>query len=79
MDTATHSSVIVSASPAARRAGMRDSEWRAAIKFDSSYTSWVIMSDGMGVGAGLVFFSVTGGLMGWLVLFLSMIDRYLVC
>lgn len=64
MDTATNSSVIVNDSPAARRAGMRESEWREAIKFDSTDTGWVIMSIGMAIGAGIVFLPVQVGLMG---------------
>ncbi|HHH2991501.1 TPA: hypothetical protein ACPZXH_005033, partial [Enterobacter hormaechei subsp. xiangfangensis] len=55
MNMATNSSVIVSDSPAARRAGMSESEWREAIKFDSTDTGWVIMSIGMAIGAGIVF------------------------
>ena len=43
MDTATNSSVIVNDSPAARRAGMSESEWREAIKFDSTDTGWVAL------------------------------------
>ena len=62
MDTATNSSVIVNDSPAARRAGMSESEWREAIKFDSTDTGWVIMSIGMAIGAGIVFLPVQVGL-----------------
>ena len=64
MNMATNSSVIVSDSPAARRAGMSESEWREAIKFDSTDTGWVIMSIGMAIGAGIVFLPVQVGLMG---------------
>jgi amino acid permease len=76
MDTATNSSVIVNDSPAARRAGMSESEWREAIKFDSSDTGWVIMSIGMAIGAGIVFLPVQVGLMGLWVFLLSSIIGY---
>jgi hypothetical protein len=66
MDTATNSSVIVNDSPAAKRAGMSESEWQEAIKFDSTDTGWVIMSIGMAIGAGIVFLPVQVGLMGLL-------------
>ena len=58
METATNSSVILDASAPARRAGMTESEWREAIKFDSTDTGWVIMSIGMAIGAGIVFLPV---------------------
>lgn len=64
MNMATNSSVIVSDSPAARRAGMSESEWREAITSDSTDTGWVIMSIGMAIGAGIVFLPVQVGLMG---------------
>ncbi|WP_410377012.1 hypothetical protein [Enterobacter sp. CPE_E423] len=76
MDTATNSSVIVNDSPAARRAGMRESEWQEAIKFDSTDTGWVIMSIGMAIGAGIVFLPVQVGLMGLWVFLLSSIIGY---
>ncbi|MFK0371583.1 hypothetical protein ACFC2F_16625 [Enterobacter sichuanensis] len=76
MDTATNSSVIVNDSPAARRAGMSESEWQAAIKFDSTDTGWVIMSIGMAIGAGIVFLPVQVGLMGLWVFLLSSIIGY---
>ncbi len=43
---------------------MSESEWREAIKFDSTDTGWVIMSIGMAIGAGIVFLPVQVGLMG---------------
>src|SRR5690606_39199029 len=46
METVTNSSVILDGSAPARRAGMSESEWREAIKFDSTDTGWVIMSIG---------------------------------
>lgn len=64
METATNNSVILDASAPARRAGMTESEWREAIKFDSMDTGWVIMSIGMAIGAGIVFLPVQVGLMG---------------
>lgn len=69
MDTATNSSVIVNDSPAARRAGMSESEWREAIKFDSTDTGWVIMSIGMAIGAGIVFLPGTSRINGAVGLF----------
>jgi hypothetical protein len=56
METATNNSVILDASAPARRAGMTESEWREAIKFDSMDTGWVIMSIGMALARGLFFF-----------------------
>lgn len=76
MNMATNSSVIVSDSPAARRAGMSESEWREAIKFDSTDTGWVIMSIGMAIGAGIVFLPVQVGLMG-LWVFFTLVDNWL--
>ena len=61
METATNNSVILDASAPARRAGMTESEWREAIKFDSMDTGWVIMSIGMAIGAGIVFLPVQVG------------------
>ncbi len=55
METATNNSVILDASAPARGAGMTESEWREAIKFDSTDTGWVIMSIGMAIGAGICF------------------------
>ncbi|MDO1659643.1 hypothetical protein Q2356_25775, partial [Escherichia coli] len=52
-------------------AGMRESEWREAIKFDSTDTGWGIMSTGMAIGAGIVFLPVQGGLVGLWVFLLS--------
>ncbi|CAM7055828.1 hypothetical protein OUHCRE11_28980 [Enterobacter asburiae] len=76
MDTATNSSVMVNDSPAAGRAGMSESEWQEAIKFDSTDTGWVIMSIGMAIGAGIVFLPVQVGLMGLWVFLLSSIIGY---
>lgn len=64
------------ASPAARRAGMSESEWRAATKFDSIDTGWIIMSIGMAIGAGIVFLPVQVGLMGLWVFLLSAVIGY---
>lgn len=71
METATNNSVILDASAPARRAGMTESEWREAIKFDSMDTGWVIMSIGMAIGAGIVFLPVRriDGAVGVLTLF----------
>lgn len=69
MESASNTSVILDASAPARRAGMTESEWREAIKFDSTDTGWVIMSIGMAIGAGIVFLPVQVGLMGLFTLF----------
>ncbi|WP_318373822.1 hypothetical protein [Enterobacter sp.] len=76
METATQTGGSMEASPAAREAGMTENEWRAAIKFDSSDTGWVIMSIGMAIGAGIVFLPVQVGLMGLWVFLLSSIIGY---
>lgn len=55
MEIASNKGVIADASTPAGRAGMSESEWREAIKFDSTDTGWVIMSIGMVIGAGIVF------------------------
>lgn len=64
MEIASNKGVIADASTPAGRAGMSESEWREAIKFDSTDTGWVIMSIGMAIGAGIVFLPVQVGLMG---------------
>ncbi|EIQ57356.1 inner membrane transport YhaO domain protein [Shigella dysenteriae 225-75] len=53
MEIASNKGVIADASTPAGRAGMSESEWREAIKFDSTDTGWVIMS----IGMAIVFFS----------------------
>ena len=63
-------------SSAAARAGMSESEWQEAIKFDSTDVGWVIMSIGMAIGAGIVFLPVQVGLMGLWVFLLSSIVGY---
>lgn len=74
MEIASNKGVIADASTPAGRAGMSESEWREAIKFDSTDTGWVIMSIGMAIGAGIVFLPVQVGLMGlWVFLFSSVI------
>lgn len=75
MESASNTSVILDASAPARRAGMTESEWREAIKFDSTDTGWVIMSIGMAIGAGIVFF-LSGWPDGTLGLLLSSIIGY---
>lgn len=55
MEIASNKGVIADASTPAGRAGMSESEWREAIKFDSTDTGWVIMSIGMAIGAGDCF------------------------
>lgn len=76
IESASNTSVILDASAPARRAGMTESEWREAIKFDSTDTGWVIMSIGMAIGAGIVFLPVQVGLMGLWVFLLSSIIGY---
>lgn len=66
----------VHTSPAAARAGMSESEWQTAIKFDSTDVGWIIMSIGMAIGAGIVFLPVQVGLMGLWVFLLSSIVGY---
>ena len=77
METAKkNESVILIDSPAAKNANMTESEWREAIKFDSTDFGWVIMSIGMAIGAGIVFLPVQVGLMGLWVFLLSSIIGY---
>ncbi|WP_193015490.1 amino acid permease [Proteus sp. FME41] len=79
METAsskTETTSYPATSAGARRAGMTEQEWRAAIKFDSNDAGWVIMSIGMAIGAGIVFLPVQVGLMGLWVFLLSSIIGY---
>ena len=55
MEIASNKGVIADASTPAVVLEMSESEWREAIKFDSTDTGWVIMSIGMAIGAGLFF------------------------
>lgn len=64
------------ATTAAGRAGMSESEWKQATRFDSVDRGWVIMSIGMAIGAGIVFLPVQVGLMGLWVFLLSSIIGY---
>lgn len=61
---------------AAQRAGMSETEWREAIRFDSTDRGWVVMSIGMAIGAGIVFLPVQVGLMGLWVFLLSSVIGY---
>ena len=80
MEIASNKGVIADASTPAGRAGMSESEWREAIKFDSTDTGWVIMSIGMAIGAGIVFLPVQVGLMGlWVFLLSSVVTRQCIC
>ncbi|TBL54377.1 amino acid permease [Obesumbacterium proteus] len=77
METASeNSSVVVNDLSANSRGGMTESEWREAIKFDSTDAGWIIMSIGMAIGAGIVFLPVQVGLMGLWVFLLSSIIGY---
>ena len=77
METASeNSSVVVNDLSANSRGGMSESEWREAIKFDSTDAGWIIMSIGMAIGAGIVFLPVQVGLMGLWVFLLSSIIGY---
>ncbi|MEK6241515.1 MAG: hypothetical protein N1989_08825, partial [Escherichia coli] len=76
MEIASNKGVIADASTPAGRAGMSESEWREAIKFDSTDTGWVSMSIGMAIGAGIVFLPVQVGLMGLWVFLLSSVIGY---
>lgn len=60
----------------AEKAGMTETEWKAAIRFDSTDWGWVIMSIGMAIGAGIVFLPVQVGLVGIWVFLLSSIIGY---
>lgn len=75
MNTSENSKVVSDPSPT-KRAGMSESEWRDAIKFDSTDMGWIIMSIGMAIGAGIVFLPVQVGLMGLWVFLLSSIIGY---
>lgn len=58
----------------ARKANMTESEWKEAVKFDSTDWGWIIMSIGMAIGAGIVFLPVQVGLVGvWVYLFSAII------
>ncbi len=46
------------------KAGMTISQWKEAIKFDSTDIGWIIMSIGMAIGAGIVFLPVNVGVLG---------------
>nr|WP_302444761.1 hypothetical protein [Hafnia alvei] len=77
METASeNSSIVVNDLSANSRGGMSESEWREAIKFDSTDAGWIIMSIGMAIGAGIVFLPVQVGLMGLWVFLLSSIIGY---
>ncbi|AJR05351.1 hypothetical protein C9J03_08875 [Photobacterium gaetbulicola] len=62
--------------PAHIKAGMTESEWKQAIKFDSVDIGWVVMSIGMAIGAGIVFLPVQVGIMGIWVFLLSSVIGY---
>ena len=77
METASeNSSVVVNALSANNRGGMSESEWREAIKFDSTDAGWIIMSIGLASGAGIVFLPVQVGVMGLWVFLVSSIIGY---
>lgn len=77
METASeNSSIVVNDLSANSRGGTSESEWREAIKFDSTDAGWIIMSIGMAIGAGIVFLPVQVGLMGLWVFLLSSIIGY---
>lgn len=76
METTSNTSVILDDSVSSLRGGMTESEWREAIKFDSTDVGWVIMSIGMAIGAGIVFLPVQVGLMGLWVFLLSSVIGY---
>ncbi|MCO6524441.1 MAG: hypothetical protein J6562_05385 [Candidatus Schmidhempelia sp.] len=62
--------------PIKAHAKMTQDEWKAATKFDSTDTGWIIMSIGMAIGAGIVFLPVQVGIMGLWVFLLSSIIGY---
>ena len=51
-------------------------EWKEATKFDGTDWGWVIMSNGMAIGAGIVFLPVKVGLVGLWVFLVSVIIAY---
>lgn len=65
-----------SAATLARKAGMTESQWKAAIKFDSADWGWIIMSIGAAIGAGIVFLPVQVGLVGIWIYLLSAAIAY---
>lgn len=67
---------MLSSKTLALRAGMTQTEWNEAVKFDSTDWGWVIMSIGMAIGAGIVFLPVQVGLVGLWVFLLSAIIGY---
>lgn len=65
-----------SAATLARQAGMTESQWKAAVKFDSADWGWIIMSIGAAIGAGIVFLPVQVGLVGIWIYLLSAAIAY---
>lgn len=65
-----------SAATLARKAGMTESQWKAAVKFDSADWGWIIMSIGAAIGAGIVFLPVQVGLVGIWIYLLSAAIAY---
>ena len=66
----------MSTSSLARQAGMSETEWKNAVKFDSTDWGWIVMSIGMAIGAGIVFLPVQVGLVGVWVFLLSAAIAY---
>nr|WP_051252447.1 amino acid permease [Ferrimonas kyonanensis] len=62
--------------PAHEQAGMSESDWRQATRFDSVDIGWIVMSIGMAIGAGIVFLPVQVGIMGLWVFLLSSVIGY---
>lgn len=58
------------------KAGMSDSEWKQAIKFDATDRNWIVASFGMAIGAGIVFLPVMVGAMGLWTFLLSAVIGY---
>lgn len=58
MEIVLNKGVIVDVSISVGCVGMSESEWWEVIKFDSIDIGWVIMSIGMVIGVGIVFFLV---------------------
>ncbi|MGR5063892.1 hypothetical protein [Photobacterium sp. DNB22_13_2] len=58
------------------KAGMTETEWKKATKFDNVDLGWIVMSIGMAIGAGIVFLPVQVGIMGIWVFLLSSIIGY---
>lgn len=60
----------------AERAGLSETDWKAATKFKSIDAGWVVMNIGLAIGAGIVFLPVQVGLVGLWVYFCTILIGY---